>query len=145
MSAANKKYLCVAVVLALLSVLFGAFGAHALKGSLTAYQIGIYDTAVQYQMLHSVALLISVVLSEQAEQSSLQHRLKWAQRCFVVGVVVFSGSLYCLAITGIKWLGAITPIGGLAFLFGWLCMLWFALGVTSNSKHEINKSDAGRE
>jgi uncharacterized membrane protein YgdD (TMEM256/DUF423 family) len=145
MSPANKKYLCIAAVLALLSVLLGAFGAHALKGSLNAYQIGIYGTAVQYQMFHSVALLISVVLSEQAELSFLQYRLKWAQRFFVAGTVVFSGSLYFLAVTGVKWLGAITPIGGLAFLLGWLCVLWFALGVTSNGLHEVHKNDAGSE
>jgi uncharacterized membrane protein YgdD (TMEM256/DUF423 family) len=133
MSSANKKVLCIGASFALLAVLLGAFGAHALKSTLSPYQLGIYDTAVEYQMVHSLALLFSVILGEQVGRSGSPHRLKWAQFLFVLGIVVFSGSLYCLALTGLKWLGAITPVGGLAFILAWICMIWFAMGINSFS------------
>jgi uncharacterized membrane protein YgdD (TMEM256/DUF423 family) len=99
--------------LALFAVAFGAFGAHALKDRLSAESLGIYQTGVQYHMAHALALLLVASL---AERLRLKAAVGWL---FVVGVLIFSGSLYLLAITGQRWFGAITPLGGLCFLAGW--------------------------
>ena len=105
----------------LLCVALGAFGAHALRGRLSEYALGVFDTAVQYQFYHSLALLAVALLLMQFPQSTL---LKSAVMLFVAGIVIFSGSLYLLSLTGIRWLGAITPLGGLAFIGGWGCLLF---------------------
>jgi uncharacterized membrane protein YgdD (TMEM256/DUF423 family) len=112
----------------MLSVVFGAFGAHALKDRLDAYSLGVFETAVQYQFYHSLALLIVAALMIQLPASSL---LRSSSLLFVLGIVVFSGSLYVLSLTGVRWLGAITPLGGLAFIAGWVCLMaagWKLLG-----------------
>ena len=102
----------VAAVLGFLGVALGAFGAHSLKDTLTAFNTtAIWQTAVLYQLVHAVAALWA------AERNPLVVWL-WA-----AGVVIFSGSLYILAVTNIKWLGAITPIGGVLFLAGWLLLI----------------------
>lgn len=114
-----KRWLLFAGVFGFLSVATGAFGAHALKGLLDAYSLNIYNTAVQYQMFHTLALLGVGLLQMALPQSS--YRLAgWS---FTAGMVLFCGSLYLLAISGMKWLGAVTPVGGLAFLTGWAAML----------------------
>jgi len=102
-------------VFGLLSVALGAFGAHALEETLDAYGKEIYEKAVLYQMFHALALLAVGVLHKLYPQMSL-HISGWG---FSIGILLFSGSLYVLAVTGAKWLGAITPFGGLAFLAGW--------------------------
>jgi uncharacterized membrane protein YgdD (TMEM256/DUF423 family) len=102
-----------------LSVALGAFGAHALRGRLDDYALGVFETAVQYQFYHSLALLGVGILMLQLPASALLKSSAWL---FAAGILVFSGSLYLLAFTGLRWLGAITPIGGLAFLGGWLCL-----------------------
>ncbi|MEE4252400.1 MAG: DUF423 domain-containing protein [Alcanivoracaceae bacterium] len=112
----------------LLSVAFGAFGAHALRDRLDAYSLGIYETAVQYQFYHSLALLVTALMLLQFPASSL---LKSSVVLFLLGILVFSGSLYLLSFTGMRWLGAITPLGGLAFIAGWACLAaagWQLLG-----------------
>ncbi|WOJ97508.1 DUF423 domain-containing protein [Congregibacter brevis] len=112
----------------LLSVAFGAFGAHGLRDRLDAYSLGVFETAVQYQFYHSLALLIAGLLLVQFPASSL---LKSSVVLFVLGMFLFSGSLYVLSFTGIRWLGAITPLGGLAFIAGWTCLAaagWQLLG-----------------
>ena len=112
----------------LLSVAFGAFGAHALRDRLDAYSLGVFETAVQYQFYHSLALLIAGLLLAQFPASIL---LKSSVVLFVLGILLFSGSLYVLSFTGIRWLGAITPLGGLAFIAGWSCLAaagWQLLG-----------------
>lgn len=93
------------------AVMLGAFAAHGLKGSLNEYQTGIWQTAVFYHMCHSLFLLFI---------ASRHEHLLWAKRLLVTGVILFSGSLYLLALTDIKWLGAITPIGGVAFIVAWI-------------------------
>lgn len=103
----------------LLAVAFGAFGAHALKSRFDDYSLGVFETAVQYQFYHSLALLAVALLLMQFPSSTL---LKSSVTLFVMGIVVFSGSLYLLSFTGIRWLGAITPLGGLAFIAGWACL-----------------------
>lgn len=104
----------------LLAVAFGAFGAHALKSRLDAYSLGVFETAVQYQFYHSLALLAVALLLLQAPGSTL---LKSSAILFVIGMLIFSGSLYVLSFSGLRWLGAVTPLGGLAFIAGWACLL----------------------
>jgi uncharacterized membrane protein YgdD (TMEM256/DUF423 family) len=109
-------------LLALLSVAFGAFGAHALKTRLTPDLLATFEVGVRYQMYHALALL-AVAWAWTRWPGSLVTASGWL---FVAGIVVFSGSLYVLSLSGIRWLGAITPLGGLAFLAGWACL---AIGV----------------
>ncbi|AWE06247.1 DUF423 domain-containing protein [Lysinibacillus sp. 2017] len=109
-----------------LAVALGAFAAHALKEVLDDYGAGIWDTAVQYQMFHAVALIIVGILMSKAIFGEVKA-LKTAMICFNLGIIFFSGSLMVLAITGIKVLGAITPIGGVLFLIGWFMIIKTAL------------------
>ena len=102
-----------------LGVCLGAFGAHALKSRLTIEQQHIYQTAVLYHLVHGLALFVVGWLSLLKPTESLVRSAGWS---FAIGLVVFSGSLYALSVTGIKKLGMITPLGGLAFLAGWLCL-----------------------
>jgi len=102
-----------------LTVALGAFGAHGLKGRISADLLTIFHTGVDYQGLHALALLACGLWALQRPTRSL-NVAAWA---FALGSLVFSGSLYLLALTGERWLGAITPIGGLAFLFGWAALL----------------------
>lgn len=105
-----------------LAVALGAFGAHGLRGSVDAALLDVWHTAVQYQMFHVFALL-AIVFASAGEPLPL---MKWAARLFLLGTVVFSGSLYVLVLTGIRALGMVTPIGGVLLLAGWL-VLSFAL------------------
>jgi uncharacterized membrane protein YgdD (TMEM256/DUF423 family) len=109
-----------AAIFGFLSVALGAFGAHSLKNILDEYGKSVYEKAVLYQMFHSMALFAVGVLQHLFKGVSFSP----AGFGFLIGILLFSGSLYLLAITGLKWLGAITPIGGLAFLFGWAWLLW---------------------
>ena len=102
-----------------LSVAIGAFGAHALRARLEPARLATFETAVQYHMLHALALLAVAALMGRVQSQQL---LLLSGGLFTAGIFLFSGSLYALAITGITWLGAITPLGGLAFIGGWLCM-----------------------
>jgi len=103
----------------LISVAAGAFGAHALKQRLDARSLEIFETAARYQMFHALAMVLCGVLVARGATTA-----GWV---FQAGIVIFSGSLYALALTGTKGLGAITPIGGLAFLVGWALLAWSAL------------------
>lgn len=109
----------IASILMFIGVALGAFGAHALKGKLDAYYLDVYKTAVLYQFIHALALLGISWLSVH----SPSPRIQWAGFCFLFGIVFFSGSLYILSLTGIKVLGAITPIGGVLFLVGWFLII----------------------
>jgi len=106
-----------------LAVAFGAFGAHALANKLSTGDLEIYHTAVRYQMYHGLALLAVAILSQQV-QSNLLNYAGWA---FTIGTVIFSGSLYLLVLTNTRWLGAITPIGGVAMIIGWGLLVYAAL------------------
>ena len=98
-----------------LGVALGAFGAHALKGTLETNQTTeVWKTAVLYHFIHALALLVLAALPNFPRATA---------GLFVAGIFVFSGSLYLLALTNVKWLGAITPLGGLCFLAGWICLL----------------------
>lgn len=105
-----------------LAVALGAFGAHALENVLDDYGAGIWNTAVQYQMFHAAAILaIGILMSSKLFGKTPQ--LKWAAICMNGGIIIFSGSLFVLAISGIGKLGAITPIGGVLFLTGWILVI----------------------
>ncbi|MDG1772972.1 MAG: DUF423 domain-containing protein [Oceanicoccus sp.] len=114
-----KTLLIIAAISGLLAVAIGAFGAHGLKGRVTTDLMAVYQTGVQYHFYHTLALLLVGILMLQFPEVSL---LTWTGWLFIAGIIIFSGSLYVMALTGIKWLGAITPIGGVAFIAGWLTM-----------------------
>lgn len=112
-------FISLAAFSGMLAVAFGAFGAHALKSRLDEYALGVFETAVQYHFIHSLALLAVGILAMSQPQAVLLRSAGWL---FLIGMLIFSGSLYFLSLTGIKWLGAITPLGGLAFIAGWACL-----------------------
>ncbi|MEK4629999.1 MAG: DUF423 domain-containing protein [Solibacillus sp.] len=109
-----------------LAVALGAFAAHALEDVLDDYSATIWDTAIQYQMFHAVAIILVGILMSKAIFGEVKQ-LKIAMICFNVGIVFFSGSLIVLALTGIGVLGAITPIGGVLFLIGWTMIILTAI------------------
>jgi uncharacterized membrane protein YgdD (TMEM256/DUF423 family) len=109
----------------LVSVAAGAFGAHALKQRLPADLLAIFETGARYQMYHALALVLVGVLASRAElPARAASPLQLSGALFLAGTVLFSGSLYVLSLTGQRWLGAITPLGGLAFLAAWLGLAW---------------------
>lgn len=117
----NRAAIVTGATLAMLAVIIGAFAAHGLKQMLDPYDLAIFETAARYQMYHAIALLIVGILASMPQFST--RWLKLAAIGFVLGIVLFSGSLYLLALSGIRWLGAITPLGGVAFIFGWLLLI----------------------
>jgi uncharacterized membrane protein YgdD (TMEM256/DUF423 family) len=111
------RTLFIAAVSGLIVVLLGAFGAHALETRIPAALLDTWQTAVQYQMFHTLALVgVGILQREPALQAALQRVAAF----FLAGIVIFCGSLYVLALSGLTWLGMVTPIGGLLFLAGWL-------------------------
>ncbi len=110
---------------ALLAVVIGAFAAHGLKQVLDAHALGLIETAARYQMYHALGLLLLGAVSSSARFSP--RWLKLAAIAFGFGIVLFSGSLYLLALSGITWWGAVTPIGGVAFILGWGALIVAAL------------------
>ncbi|WP_020207740.1 DUF423 domain-containing protein [Gilvimarinus chinensis] len=113
-----QLFITIAAAFGFISVALGAFAAHGLKGKLAPNLLAAFETATQYQMYHALALL-AVGLLIKHQPSSWLTTTGWL---FVAGTVLFSGSLYGLALTGIRLLGPITPIGGACFLTGWLCL-----------------------
>ena len=122
-----RQWLILGAASAFLSVTAGAFGAHALRARLSADLQTIFETGARYHMYHSLAL-IAVGLLAHLRPSPLLNGAGWA---FVVGLVLFSGSLYALALSGIRVLGAITPLGGVGFLVGWVLFALAAWRQTS--------------
>lgn len=125
-----KPFLKTATLLGLLTVALGAFGAHSLKGKISDYAVSIFETAVRYQFYHVFALLAAGIL----HQAYPSRYIRWAGELFIAGIILFCGSLYFLTyvkglvLPGYDWVGAITPIGGLAFMLGWLFLF---LGVST--------------
>jgi uncharacterized membrane protein YgdD (TMEM256/DUF423 family) len=115
--------LTLAAVLMFVGVAAGAFGAHALRARLTPDALAIWQTAVQYHLWHALGLLAAGILLLQRPDSAPLGVAGWL---FVAGIALFSGSLYALALTGTRGLGALTPIGGIAFLAGWAAIAWAA-------------------
>jgi uncharacterized membrane protein YgdD (TMEM256/DUF423 family) len=119
----TRTFATLACLLAFLAVAAGAFGAHALRARVAPDMLAVWETAARYQMYHALALL-GVAWALDRWPGTPAAVAGWL---FVIGVVLFSGSLYVLSVTGVRWLGAITPLGGLAFLAGWLVLathLW---------------------
>jgi uncharacterized membrane protein YgdD (TMEM256/DUF423 family) len=119
----NEKLLTVlGSVLGALGVAAGAFGAHALKGRMTPEMLSVFETGVRYHLIHALALLAVAWAATRWASASIRA----AGWLFVVGVLLFSGSLYAMCFTGVRMLGAITPFGGVALIAGWLCLAWGA-------------------
>jgi uncharacterized membrane protein YgdD (TMEM256/DUF423 family) len=116
----ERHFLGIGALSACVAVAAGAFGAHALRDAVSADRLAVWETAARYQMYHALGILIVAYLASQ--KTAGPARL--AGWLFVAGTVLFSGSLYALTLTGISWLGAITPLGGLGFLAGWLVLAW---------------------
>ncbi len=114
----DRTFASLGALLAGIAVAAGAFGAHALRARLDAADLAIFETGARYQMYHGLALLL-VAWAATRWPGPLVTAAGWL---FVAGTLVFSGSLYALTLSGIRWLGAITPIGGLCFLAGWACL-----------------------
>jgi uncharacterized membrane protein YgdD (TMEM256/DUF423 family) len=113
-------FLAIAAILGGLSVAAGAFGSHALKERLSDRALEVFDIATRYQMYHALAILLVAVLLSRAEAA---HSLLTASAsAFLVGILIFCGSLYAISLSGVKWLGAIAPLGGVALMVGWGCL-----------------------
>ncbi|WP_158769895.1 DUF423 domain-containing protein [Paraglaciecola sp. L1A13] len=118
-----KIYLVIGAFSAMLAVILGAFAAHGLKNQLSDNLLGVFQTGVQYQMYHSLGLILLVLVA----QIMPSPQLAWSAAFMTTGILLFSGSLYLLAITGIKWFGPITPIGGLCFIIAWAIFIFTAV------------------
>lgn len=123
----TQIFLSIAAILGGLSVAGGAFGAHALREKISERSLEIFDTGTRYQMYHALALLIVALLLSRTE--SPPATLVASGWLFIIGIVIFSGSLYALSLTGVKSLGAIAPIGGAAFIAGWGALAIAAWGL----------------
>ena len=119
----HKNFLLVAAILGFLGVAFGAFGAHGLRERLSPEMMAVFEIGVRYQMYHVFALLAVAAAIAHFGRARLLLVAGWS---FIAGVLIFSGSLYALALTGTGMFGAITPIGGVGLLLGWACLAFFA-------------------
>jgi uncharacterized membrane protein YgdD (TMEM256/DUF423 family) len=122
----DRTFLFFGCLFGFLGVAFGAFGAHALKSRLSADMLTVFETGVRYQMYHAFAILIVAAAIGRIGDANLLVLAGWF---FVAGVLLFSGSLYALSLSGVGILGAVTPVGGLLFLIGWACLGLFALRI----------------
>lgn len=120
----ERRFFALGAVFGFLGVALGAFGAHALRTRLDAADLAVYETGVRYQMYHALALLAVAWAASQWPAAATVRVAGWL---FVVGIILFSGSLYALVLTGHRALGAVTPVGGLAFLVAWALLAWTAL------------------
>ena len=116
----SRLFLLLGALGGFFAVAFGAFGAHALRNILSPGLLEVFHTGVHYQATHSLALLAVGLLAREGESRSLHI----AGLAFTLGILVFSGSLYLLALTDARWLGMLTPLGGVAFLTGWAALAW---------------------
>jgi uncharacterized membrane protein YgdD (TMEM256/DUF423 family) len=116
------KYIQLAAVMGALAVAIGAFGAHGLEPILQKFgRIDTFETAVKYHFYHTLAIFLAAILLQIHPERTLIKRSIWP---FFMGIIIFCGTLYTLALTGINWLGAITPLGGVAFILGWILLFW---------------------
>jgi uncharacterized membrane protein YgdD (TMEM256/DUF423 family) len=118
-----RSCLMIAALSLAAAVALGAFGAHALKGRLTPEMLAVYQTAVQYHFWHALGLMGVALLMMQSPRDKA---LPWIAWLLIAGLLLFSGSLYLLALSGVTWLGALTPLGGAAFIAAWLGLAWWA-------------------
>jgi uncharacterized membrane protein YgdD (TMEM256/DUF423 family) len=125
----NRTFVLAAALLGFVGVAAGAFGTHALRDTLTARDLEIFETAVRYQLVHAVALL--GIAAAAARWTGVSGIVGFAGWSMIAGVIVFSGSLYALVGTGVRALGAVTPLGGVGLLFGWAALAWAAIKAPS--------------
>ena len=114
-----KNTLVIAAISGMLAVMLGAFGAHILKNIISDEMLEVYKTGIQYQFYHTFALLVVGILMK----FNSSKVLKWSSYFFIVGIILFSGSLYVMAITGIKLVGIITPFGGVLWIIAWILLV----------------------
>lgn len=119
----ERIFLALGAGLAGLAVAIGAFGAHGLRASLSAQDLATFETGVRYHMYHALALLAVAWVADRWPGPAVTAA-GWS---FVLGILIFSGTLYVLVLSGQRWLGAVTPLGGVAFLIGWILLAWGAL------------------
>ena len=117
MSPTAKLFLTLGGINAALVVMLGAFGAHGLKARMSADMLAVYQTGVHYHLFHALGLLVVGLVAMHISDSAY---LRWSGWLMLVGIVLFSGSLYVLSVTGLRWLGAITPFGGVSFIAAWV-------------------------
>jgi uncharacterized membrane protein YgdD (TMEM256/DUF423 family) len=117
MSPTAKLFLILGGINAALVVMLGAFGAHGLKAKLTAEMLAVYQTGVHYHLFHALGLLAVGLVATQIADSVW---LKWSGWLMLAGIILFSGSLYVLSVSGMRWLGMVTPFGGAAFIAAWI-------------------------
>ncbi len=115
----NRMILLSGAIFMALAVLLGAFGAHALKTNLSPEMMQVYKTGIEYQFYHALGLLLIGLIGFQIQSKYI----KWSGTLISIGIIIFCGSLYILALSGFEWIGAITPIGGLSFVAGWVCLI----------------------
>ncbi|MBD1824325.1 DUF423 domain-containing protein [Cyanobacteria bacterium FACHB-DQ100] len=115
-----RFFLSIGAIFAAISVAGGAFASHALKGKLDDRALTIFETGARYQMYHAIALVLVALFISRTEFAD--PLLTASGIAFIVGIVLFSGSLYALSLSGVKWLGAVAPLGGTAFIVGWVCL-----------------------
>lgn len=125
----SRAFIFSGAIAGFLGVALGAFGAHGLKGRIAEHLVNAFNTGAQYQMYHALALLAVGILLQQFPGRRL---LRWSGSFFLIGTLLFSGSLYLLAVTELRWFGAVTPLGGLCFMVGWLLL---AMSVARKDKY----------
>lgn len=121
----SARWIGIGAILLMLAVATGAFGAHGLRGRIDDYALQIYEKAVFYHITHALGIILVAIISHSGLVSG--SAAEKIALILLIGVFLFSGSLYLLAVTGIRWLGAITPIGGSAFIFAWGYLAWHTL------------------
>jgi len=120
MKTSSRHFLLLGAIFAAIAVAAGAFGAHFLKGVLDASMLAVFETAARYQMYHALGLcIVSWTIDRYPEA-----RLTAVGWIFAIGILLFSGSLYAVSLSGVRWLGALTPVGGAAFIAGWGLFAW---------------------
>jgi uncharacterized membrane protein YgdD (TMEM256/DUF423 family) len=119
-----RRCIAVGAVLMLAGVILGAFGTHLLEARLPPRQFSSYQTAVLYQLLHALGLVLAGLIAQAA---GVTARLRWSARLMLVGIACFSGSIYLITAGAPRWLGMVAPIGGLSFMVSWALLAWYAV------------------
>ncbi|MBD3610209.1 MAG: DUF423 domain-containing protein [Gammaproteobacteria bacterium] len=132
----SRFFIPIAAALAFLGVALGAFGAHGLKGQISDNLMQAYQTGVFYHLVHALGLLvIGVLIFIDTKSNGSCRLLTWSGYSLIAGILLFSGSLYLMALTGIRWLGIITPVGGIAMLAAWILLFLAGMKLANYQQH----------